>query len=889
MNRLAAVLLVILVALSALAADRWRTTTLDSDSENHDDGWFADLDSDGDDDLVVMDRTTGVLYWYESADGGWVRHILANIPGGSTLAGYWATYVGDLDGDGDCDVIASWRNGSVTNWYENDGSGSFTEHLVGTGDIGGYNYHGGPVLADLNGDGDVDIAVNGFTTFGYFPGNGDGTFGSGVNLADSIMTGGTQYAFLGVGDLDGDGDPDLIPSHRDAGLQLWFRNNGSGVFSQDTVGTDNGSYHTWVGDLDGDGDLDVVTYGQDVIELGWYENDGSADFTFHTIDSGIAAPNYNKGVFALDLDFDGDLDLVVAENDGSAALIYTNNGSESFTSASLDAGGPAGTFFAPADSVFTGILGLAYDAGWARVLHLEDATTRHVDGDYAIDLSDSTVYDGISGISKSNSIVHWTVAGDSLTGYSRGDIEWNVEQAGGAHEIRGSVLGYPCYAWRGDGASDYLKMISTHEDSVDYRDGIRYTALFRVETTGEQGYVFDKYTAAGGLKLYVDGGNDVIQATLAIDGSDSTLQVYWPDDTFWHLLTVGVTADTLAILLDGAVLQVEPITIADPVHAQNDSSLVLAADQSGGNLLKGELAFFDVGAGKFADASGTDGGISGYHQSLWAELYPVLYGDSAFAAIQPALDYCYTGDRVLVSPGRYTEPLHVDSTLKILGSTAAKVRLDGSGLPGGYSGVTVGAASSLTLSGLTVARMPEAGLAVEGEGAGVYLSEVVLAANRGAGVWFDHRTSGDSSGIDQCTFHGNPVAVDIQLNDQGAVGVANSIIASSDTIGLRNTALATGARLTNRFNLFSGNTVDTSGVTANEAMQSGTVRFVAPSRQDFRLMTFSKGVYQSDASTYQGALAPVAPPGRAWQQPQWGRLRYGSRKPTYLEPARFGR
>lgn len=126
--------------------------------------WLADLDKDGDNDVVLTDAEVdpgkGRVHWFENADGvggRWVRHEIASGKGDlHTLA------LADFDGDGDLDVFSGEGPMGGTGsegkhrwfiWENVDGRGGrWTEHVVNEGD----RCHEG-VAADVDGDGDVDI------------------------------------------------------------------------------------------------------------------------------------------------------------------------------------------------------------------------------------------------------------------------------------------------------------------------------------------------------------------------------------------------------------------------------------------------------------------------------------------------------------------------------------------------------------------------------------------------------------------------------------------------------------------------------------------------------------------------------------------------------------
>lgn len=135
------------VMLLGTAGTDYPSSTLDCS-----DAAVADLDQDGDVDLVIS-TTTGASVWWENNGGG---RFLAEYAFSSSTLDHSSANVGDLDGDGDEDVfLATYNAASV--WYRNDGGGVFTPVSAGV-PVEAY-----PVmdsaLGDIDGDGDLDIVL----------------------------------------------------------------------------------------------------------------------------------------------------------------------------------------------------------------------------------------------------------------------------------------------------------------------------------------------------------------------------------------------------------------------------------------------------------------------------------------------------------------------------------------------------------------------------------------------------------------------------------------------------------------------------------------------------------------------------------------------------------
>jgi hypothetical protein len=233
---------------------------------------------------------------------------------------------GDLDGDGDIDVATGVRFTDAVVIMLNDGSGGFT-----AGPSIEMPLHSEPeevVAGDLDGDGDVDLAVLlGFLNQVRVELNQ----GGGVWVTGSTTPSGFGGRGMDIDDHDGDGDLDLAIANRGGNTATVLTNDGAGNFSTATLTATGEPRAAAFGDLDGDGDLDLAVTCNDAFNVRLFRNDAGTFNTWHVLST---APDQAEGVFAADLDNDGDMDLATgAEDDNlgiNRAVIFMNAGGGTF-------------------------------------------------------------------------------------------------------------------------------------------------------------------------------------------------------------------------------------------------------------------------------------------------------------------------------------------------------------------------------------------------------------------------------------------------------------------------------------------------------------------------------------------------------------------------------
>ena len=285
--------------------------------------YAADLDGDGDQDVLSASSFDNKIAWYAndgSGNFGSQQVISTGIDAANKVVAV------DLDNDGDQDIIAYGYGGDKKMvWFENDGNGNFGAEQLIMNDVFSFQ------IADIDNDGDNDIVTirNSDDNIIYWLANdGSGNFGT----EQTIYTASSYIIFLAVADIDGDNDLDVVTGN------CWIPNDGLGNFGTSQAITLNSNHSIKeVADINGDGSNDLLIFDNNEIDAYMYPNNGNGTF-------GAAQNIIHLNAhyiwwwcrpYIVDFNNDGNADIFLGgydSGDDDDLLYFQNQGNGSFDS-----------------------------------------------------------------------------------------------------------------------------------------------------------------------------------------------------------------------------------------------------------------------------------------------------------------------------------------------------------------------------------------------------------------------------------------------------------------------------------------------------------------------------------------------------------------------------
>ena len=298
------------------------STNLPSDIDASKDVALGDVDGDGDLDIIFVNYDEQNRLYLNNGGGAFTDATSTNLPADSKTR---AVALGDVDGDEDLDII--FANPEQNRLYLNSGNGTFTDATSTNLPAGGAIVTD-VALGDLDGDYDLDIIFANWNQSSLYLNNGNGMF---TNNTTNLPADYGSSDSVALGDVDGDGDLDIILGNYYGEQNSLYLNHGEAKFTDATstylpLDSDN-SVDVALGDVDCDGDLDIIfangRSGNQQNRL--YLNSGAGVFTDVTSTNFPSDIDESQGVALGDVDSDGDLDIIFINSDQNK--LYTNTGS----------------------------------------------------------------------------------------------------------------------------------------------------------------------------------------------------------------------------------------------------------------------------------------------------------------------------------------------------------------------------------------------------------------------------------------------------------------------------------------------------------------------------------------------------------------------------------
>jgi len=287
-----------------------------------------DVDGDGDIDFIGARYSPGLIFWLEQPTDAlktpWPYHVIDDMDKGG-VNGIHGLILGDVDKDGRLDLIgnSAQPKGAFPDslaWFRipRDPRQMWERYIFANRDAPGLSHYLG--FGDVNGDGRPDIGsaakvAEGGNWFAWWeqPANPRGPWRKHV-----IATGQEGATNIHIADLNGDRRADFFASRGHGRGVVWYE---APDWRPHEVNTElMGPHSLAVGDIDGDGDVDAATCAKDSAIAAWFENDGKGNFTTHHIHEKQAAYD----IRLVDMDGDRDLDVLIAGQESRNVVWFEN-------------------------------------------------------------------------------------------------------------------------------------------------------------------------------------------------------------------------------------------------------------------------------------------------------------------------------------------------------------------------------------------------------------------------------------------------------------------------------------------------------------------------------------------------------------------------------------
>lgn len=305
---------------------------IDNSSRGNSCLYACDIDNDGDEDVLGAVIEAGDIVWWRN-DGGnpisWEKIIVDNyVPTALSV------YAEDIDGDGYKDIVATSFSTDRVIWWKNSGQYPYTwtRYVIADNFVDAHEVY----ACDIDDDGDTDVmgASSGLSRISLWLNEG----GDPIQWTEQIIDSNFNTAKSArAADIDGDGVTDIIGAAILGHDVVWWHNDGDDPITWTKYFIDGnfiGAHRVEAVDLDGDGDNDIVGAGYLGHQIAWWRNNGDfpPTWTKQILETGFINACV---VMPGDIDGDGDIDVAASgqgvnevawwENDGNDPINWTKH------------------------------------------------------------------------------------------------------------------------------------------------------------------------------------------------------------------------------------------------------------------------------------------------------------------------------------------------------------------------------------------------------------------------------------------------------------------------------------------------------------------------------------------------------------------------------------